>query len=448
MNLYVDIPRAPELALRLTRWQIAQRVGAGANDYPRPGGVLVPQPLSTLCRSLPASTDEDRRRSGRELVLSVARALQRLPAQLLNLEMPHPKTVLGTLPIEARTRAVIDRLLPILAKEPAWTVRRYLGIPKFGPRCLVDLLAACEEKQRGAALPEGPRGSGRAGEAGGAIVPFTPIDLGRLDDIARLLGNLLPISTSELAQVLVREGLASAPVTLEHLAEVYRRMELAAPFRVLTHGGMAIAVGRDNHGFAATVAATAVRLVSQWGLSTVDSVVERVGVLRSAPTSRSFVCRLLVALPRLRWLDQAMEWFSFLDDRSPLARRIAKVFSVARRVPLRDLRRALDKGQARGPRTPPEVLARYLSDVGRCQVDGGQVVGTAPIAAATLSREEAILVSLLERARCDLDVDELTRAAEARALPRARVLRLLRDSPLFVRGPGRRVGLVGQPQRH
>jgi hypothetical protein len=367
MKLYIDVPRSPGAASSLTRAQVAQKLGAGTNGYPRPTGVIVPQSLAQICCSSLLPSTMDRRQCGREVVLRVSRSMRRLTPDFLSLEMPHPSAVLRTLPIEDRTRGVLDRLLPVLAKEPAWTVGRYLRIPQFGARCLVDLLAAYEETARSTASAE------LSPEPVAAGVIAVGIDTGRLDDISRLLPSLLPMSSAELVRLLVDEGLATVDLTLEHLAEVYRGLDRQPPFRVVECGGIDIALGNDTNGFSATVVAAAVRLVSHWGLSSVASLVERVGVLRSAPTSRAFVCRVLVALPRLRWLDSTMKWFSFLGDRSRLARGIARVFAVARSVPFHELRRALGRGRARDQAVPGGVLTRYLSDVAHCQIDGDLV---------------------------------------------------------------------------
>ena len=148
----IDVDRFP--ALRLSRSQVAQKVGARGH-YPRPLGVLVPRPLvEILCEAgfptagaaAPPAAD-GRRETGREVVRVVARAFRRFPETFLSLEMPHPRSALA-LAIEDRTRNVIERLLPLIGREPTWTVARYLEIPQFGARCLVDLLAAIEEEDR------------------------------------------------------------------------------------------------------------------------------------------------------------------------------------------------------------------------------------------------------------------------------------------------------------
>ena len=369
MDLFTDVPHAFSASAHLTRLQCAQKLGARKHDFPRPLGVLLPRALAGICRA-PSSSAGDPKQAGRAIVLRVSRTLRNLPDDLLTRALPHPSAVLHALPIEDRTRGVLDRLLPLLAREATWTVERYLHIPKFGARCLVDLLAAHEEAGGattpllGAARPP----AGTAAQSGRTVVPFTPVDLGRLDDISRLLRRSLPMVESDAAHLLMCERLASRPITLEHLAAIYRAISQPAPFRVVASGETPVAVAADNHGFSATVSATAARLVSRWGVSTVATVVRQLAALRPSAASRAIVARLLVALPRLRWLDDRMGWFSLAGDRSPLRLAVDKAVSVAGRVPLRALRSALATGRPRAPRPPAAVLARYLSEVADCEI--------------------------------------------------------------------------------
>ena len=380
MNLHVDVALAPTFPRLLSRAQLAQKVGAARYSYPRPDGVLVALPLREI-GTLRLLIGQDRSELGRVVIVEVARSMRHLPPKLLDLVVPHPNVVLRDLPIEARTRSVLERFLPTIARQPVWTVARYLGIPKFGARCLVDLLAACEESAR--------------------------------DDGARdTPGAVRPIAG-------------------------------AAPLRSITCGGRQLALARAPRDLAATVVATAVHMVSHWGLSTVESVIERVSVLRSAPADETVVRRLLAALPRLRWLDAARNWFSCLGDASRLARGVAQVFTVARRVPFRELRRALAKGQPRAPDVPKPVLQQYLRQIAGCQIEGALVVGTATVTPARLADDEAVLVELLASAPSDLQVRALGAAAAAHAIPPARVDRLVRRSPLFVRTRRHHVRLIG-----
>lgn len=368
MEFPAAAPLAPSL---LNRSQLAQKIGARDNDYPRPHGVLVPRALVEIYPEPPDPTlghPDVRKHVGRDVVSHMSRALRTLRRVLLERPMPHPTVALRSLSIENRTRSVIDRLLPLIAKEPHWTVGRYLQIPSFGARCLVDLLAACEE------------------------------------------ADAAPNQTS-------------TPV-----AE-------AGPLSLAAAG---------NRGFASTVTATAARLVSFWGLATVQSVIERVRVLKSFDTSKAMVCRLLVALPQLRWLDGEMEWFSFTGDGSGLARAVGKVFAVCDRISLAELRRALDKGRPRADRVPRGVLERYLSEIAGVEIDGRWLWRRAPEPAAPLTRDEATLVELLDRAGGGADVRSLRASATARDIPAETVQAMFRDSPLFLRVTRLRIRLVGR----
>lgn len=158
MNVFLAVPRdretPPETPSRLTRAQFTQKVGARGH-YPRLRGVLIPRPLLAICRQADLdgvgsmapmlSSVEDRRELGRAVVHAVGKAFRHFPEEILALELPHPSVVLSSLAIEDRTRNAIDRLLPLIKGQPTWTVARYLEIPKFGARCLVDLMAAREE---------------------------------------------------------------------------------------------------------------------------------------------------------------------------------------------------------------------------------------------------------------------------------------------------------------
>jgi hypothetical protein len=365
MELRMESLAAPVAPPRLNRSQLAQKLGARDNDYPRPHGVLVPRALGDLyARDLTASAD--RKHIGRDVVSQTSRALRSLGRDVLDLPMPHPSIALRSLALENRTRSVIDRLLPLLAKEPHWTVGRYLQIPSFGARCLVDMLAACEE-----------------------------------------------------ADVSPSQPLAPAP-TAGHLAPT-----------------------GNGRGFSATVLATAARLISFWGLATVASIVHRVRLVKAFDTRKAMVCRLLVALPQLRWLDDQMDWFSFAGDDSRLARAVGKVFAVCDRIDLRELRCALNKGRPRADRVPRAVLERYLSEIADVEIDGRWLRRRAAEPAVGLTASEAVLVDLLHRAGGRADVRALRAGASARDVAPETVEALLRDSPLFLHDARLCVRLVG-----
>jgi hypothetical protein len=376
MDPHMEFSAAPLAPPLLNRSQLAQKIGARDNDYPRPHGVLVPRALEEICtRPLIPIKDRKalRKDVGRDVVTQTSRALRSLGRELLELPMLHPSVALRSLALENRTRNVIDRLLPLIAREPHWTVGRYLGIPSFGARCLVDMLAACEEAN---ASPE--------------QMPA-------------------PMVTTMTA--------AAGPI------------------------GLSV---EDRRGFTATVTATAARLVSFWGLATVQSIIDRVRLVKAFDASKPMVCRLLVGLAQLRWLDGEMEWFSFSGDGSRLARAVGQVFAVCDRIDLPELRTALDKGRPRAEHVPRSVLERYLSEIAGIELDSRWLRRRSPEPAVALTSHEVVLVELLDRAGGAVDVRSLRAGAAMRGVPPETVEALLRDSPLFLRASRLRIRLVGR----
>jgi hypothetical protein len=258
----------------------------------------------------------------------------------------------------------------------------------------------------------------------------------------RVVGRL-PVSAQRLEELLRGEGLARPPRNLAQLARLCRVQAGRVPFRVVRCGGMEIAVARAEH----AVATSALRLVRHWGLVSVQAVMDRARALTTEPVTAPTAFAVLDALLRTRWLGADRRWFSFLDPHGQLETSLGKIFSIAPRVRLDELRAALAKGLPGAQHAPTEALGRYLVDLGRCTIDG-VFVRRAPAAGTSRpTRQEAAVVKLLEAAGRELEIGVLRRRARAVGLPRTTVNQLVRLSPLFrVSGPAsgqRRVGLIG-----
>jgi hypothetical protein len=121
------------------------------------------------------------------------------------------------------------------------------------------------------------------------------------------------------------------------------------------------------------VCAKAMRLASRWGLSTVGTIAARVRLEHTRPVSEDFTRRALETLPRLRWLDDAREWFSLTDDASPLHANVHAVLAREPRMELYLLWRAITRSgrnSARHVGVPEAVLRRYLQDIADCEIRG------------------------------------------------------------------------------
>ncbi|HXI55251.1 MAG TPA: hypothetical protein VNO55_04295, partial [Polyangia bacterium] len=199
-----------------------------------------------------------------------------------------------------------------------------------------------------------------------------PSPLARLDAISTLLRSAMPVSASQLNRLLLEQGLTRKPVSVVALLSEYARAELTPPFRILRAQGVEILVSPGSVDLSARIVSTTAHCIADWGLTSIEVVADRVRAAEGSLASEDRVRRLLMALPRLRWLDEGADWFSFTGERSRLRRAVRKILAVADRVLFADLRSALAKGRSYLLHAPLRALERYLSDLADCEVDGDQ----------------------------------------------------------------------------
>jgi hypothetical protein len=263
-----------------------------------------------------------------------------------------------------------------------------------------------------------------------------------------LLAERLPLGQPALGALLVREGLATAPLTLSQLMRLYRRQAGGSPVAIVHCAGTAIAVASETYRTATVVGAVALLMVRSFGLSSATAVAARARML-SSPSSRAaltnaFVRRVLDAVPRTCWLDGArQDWFAFRGLAPPLEQALRKVFAVSPRVRLAPLRSALAKALPPLRGLPAAAVRRYLVEVGGCAVQGVFARRPGAPSSRSLTSAESALVKLFEAAGRTLDLRAFRLRAEGAGVPRTTVNRLLELSPLFVCSDAGRVTLIG-----
>ena len=343
-----------------------------AQPYPRPGGVVIPPELARFCagvvvppRGLTAGNDaavELANSAARLVVQRMARTTYTLPRSLLELRLPSPAVVLQTYGIDDRTRRVLARAAPLTATK-SWTLAEYLELPRFGPFCRVDLLAA-----RAEAATEPLASAGRK-----LLVPKREVTTATgaaalpLDELSSRLMRAMPLAGDQVPRLLDHEG--SAP-TVRELARAYRSAGRTVPFRVIRHGGCEVVVAPSVRNVARTVLVAATQFISWWGLTTVQQIVTRTQLRAASSVSAGFAARVLGSFPKVVWLDQSREWFSFRGSSSALLRAIRDAFAAADRVELPSLGKALVREKALLAKLPAGVWERYLSTVAGCTIEG------------------------------------------------------------------------------
>jgi len=299
--------------------------------------------------------------AARTVVQRMACATYALPRPLLALRLPRPAIVLQTYVIDDRTRRVLERAAA-LTNRRWWTLAQYLALPRFGPFCLVDLLAARAEvsmasapSARRAPLPRSPMS---------AVIAPRPLPL---DEFSARLMRAMPLAGDQVGRLLDRDG--TTP-TVRELARAYRNAGRTVPFRVIRHAGCDVIVAPSVRNAARTVLVAATQFISWWGLTTVQQIVTRAQLRAASSVSAAFAARVLASLPKVVWLDPHREWFSFRGSSSGLLRGIRDAFAAADRVELPSLARMLAKEKTLLARLPAGVWERYLSAVAGCTIDG------------------------------------------------------------------------------
>jgi hypothetical protein len=357
--------------------------------------------------------------------------LRRLPEISRSHPLPEPRVALG-LPIERRTANTIRRSVRGAQPGP-WTVARYLALPRFGGRALVDLLAAAEAAEAAAPAPaeDGLRRA-LSSQRG-------------LDEALRLIAGRLPMSEEQAQTQLIAEGLIEGPRDLAQLARVAVRLGRRAPFRVVDLGGCRMLVGLSEVTVAVAAYRVAIRAVQGFGTATIRAVTHRLGLVVQALVGTSFVEQLLAGLSRFRWLDRRDGWFWFAERHNPLVEDLHRVLSVATTVSFARLWAALFRRRA-GPDPSPEAIAALCSEIPDAQVGDGVVSVHPPLDRAIyLTRSEVRLVGLFDAAPAGLPVSEIRGRARAGGLSWASVLHVLRSSPVFELSAAGRYHLVGAP---
>jgi hypothetical protein len=431
--------------------------------YPRSGEPIVPRLLAPLLRPLPGRrrtsiaghdlaslrartwgslTHEESDHIGLLVIERVRCALLGAPRALLRCRLPGPEELVDRLVLERRTSDLLHQWIATGSTAGGWTIGRYLWIPGFGPRALVDMLAALEGKL-------GSRSNSRRRKASLAradrrLYAPSPPSAVMVAQSMEVVGPLLPLSEKDAQAALRSAGLASSPVTLSELAHAAAQLGYEPPFHVLEIGGTKVAVAQPHITAARAAYAVASRAVHNWGVATVRGVAEQVSVMVTGVKRLGFVERLLMAIATFEWLDSEGGWFWFVGRPNRLLGDLVKVFSVVARLPIAQLWRAVCRAQTGPEQPPPSILPRVCAALPALHLRDDVVEATQLLLGPPrISPAEKRLVGVLERVERPLAVPEIRELTMAAGLSWRAVCRLLLTSPLIEALPGPCYALIG-----
>jgi hypothetical protein len=327
--------------------------------YPRPGEPIVPRLLRDLVLngSAPPGPDpidllrisdlgarawerlpwEICWRSGMLVVERVQSRLESMPDEVRSAPMPEPRVAL-MLGLERRTSNTLRRA--IAAEEPPgpWTVGRYVGLPRFGGRALVDLLSAVERKGVASWAP-----AERKGVTSGA--PVESRAERTRERLVSLVEQHLPLSERRLRALAEEHGFGS-DVDVADLARRWVRAGNRVAYRIVQIGGTRFVVGPSQVTAARACHRLAARAIRGWGAASVPAVAAQLRRWFGAEVDATFVERLLVDVDGFRWVDRGTGWFWFGGATRPLLVRMRQLLAA-------------------NPRLPPAQLAKLVQAHGR-----------------------------------------------------------------------------------
>jgi hypothetical protein len=202
-----------------------------------------------------------------------------------------------------------------------------------------------------------------------------------LDRALEFVARRAPASANFLEAELVDQGITSSRFALEGLSDTAKALGRALPFVLSTVGGQRFAVPITSVEAPDVVRQRARLTVSRWGAVTIEEVVARSAEVLTCAISQDFVREVLTNDPNFQWLDEGSGWFWVSDvPRNRLLNQIRKVLSVAERIDVTDLRRAVGRSHRMKGVTPPRrVLLELCKRLPGYRVEGSTVIADPPL---------------------------------------------------------------------
>jgi hypothetical protein len=281
------------------------------------------------------------------------------------------------------------------------------------------------------------------------IAPAERVWTPALDKVLQVIRHTSPTTGQRLHKSLTERGLIPENFSTESIlaaADVFaKRIEIYAEHGLISSRPLPVTPER--------VAATALRLVTHWGATTVQEVCARFAEEASLAVSPELARLLLESLEDFCWLDQRHGWFWLRPTaRNRLLNQVEKIMSVAPSVSIADLRVGVGRHhRMEGLRLPRHVLGRLCQDSGLYERDDDQILRKPghPDWKDRLGKTEAILVEVLLDHGSVMSRDELERTAvQERGLSRSSFYLHLGSSPVLACYEPGVYGLRGsQPSR-
>jgi hypothetical protein len=202
------------------------------------------------------------------------------------------------------------------------------------------------------------------------------IDIPWLEKASNKIAELVPASSSEIEFELSRAGITKGSFRLSGILSALRIISGVVPFATNTLNGVELVTSASQSTLPRRVLQVARRIAAARGCCNLGEVTEEIEKEHRAACSDEFVAAVLQMDPGYRPLDD--EWFWFVDQsRNRLLYQLAKIFAVAPRIRLGELRTALSRNHQMAGFSPPRrVLGNLVAQLPNCKVEDGLAIAT------------------------------------------------------------------------
>ncbi len=257
-----------------------------------------------------------------------------------------------------------------------------------------------------------------------------------LHRVVRLAAKLTPVTFPQFVQALTQRRLIPEGFSIESV------LSIAEFFGQPIQANVEYALIASGERLPTECLSVARRLVTRWGLTTIDEVCAELAPTEQRQDLRELVRLVLEAQDTFCWLDRSRGWFWLRDtSRNRLLNQIEKIVAVAASVTVSDLREGVGRHHRMdGFRPPRDVLVQLCESSGLYRRRGDRIEARAdlPNWEDILGQNESALVAILLNHGPIMTRERLERLAVDQAgLKRNSFYAYLNYSPVIARlAPG------------
>jgi hypothetical protein len=276
-------------------------------------------------------------------------------------------------------------------------------------------------------------------------VYLNPEGIPTLQRLLAIVAANLPAPAAILEAMLRDEGITAGLFRLEGILEIASLLHCPAAFRLTSLKGVRFAVAEDYPRFE-DIVVKAHRMVRRHGMASLADCLTGNRQSEDARRESDLVEVVLSAQNDFQWLDRGSGWFWFSRVRgNRVARRIRKMFAVASRLSIAEIRAGL--ARMGDTLAPNHVLLEFCRRMPELSVDGEMISAKKGIRAGDVLNptERAIFRLLSEHDGC-LSNSELICRSRVLGLKRPSFYQCVSSSPIVSRYKRTYYRLIGSRQ--